>query len=140
MRITDPDLGPLRWEDTFSWWAGALDTRGGGSADLYLSITQQPSPDALKRAAGTVSRFHATEAALRHAATAELLEIFNSEWNDGSPLDATSFMAHMKLEAMTVYEDGAAEIYYADGGLFDGHTILIRIGPDGDFREVALGG
>jgi hypothetical protein len=46
----------------------------------------------------------------------------------------------MSLESIVIYPSGGAEIYYGDGDLFWGHTILVGLTEDLSFRDATIAG
>lgn len=60
-------------------------------------------------------------------AVAELLPLKNDAWLDEGegPLDASAFLARMKLRSIHVGPEGRFEFWHDDGDLFFGHSILI---------------
>ena len=69
---------------------------------------------------------------IREYAAGELLELAN-DWNqdlggeDGGPPEITreQFMERMELESVEIRADGSFEFWFADGGLFYGHSIRV---------------
>jgi hypothetical protein len=61
-------------------------------------------------------------------AVEKLLRVKNDNWlEDGDqPLTSEEFKSHMSLDSITVDSDGSFEVWYSDGDLFWGHSILIR--------------
>ena len=50
------------------------------------------------------------------------------------------FRAAVRLRTVSVFEDGSAEFYFADGDLFWGHTILVGMNKEGGFEGATIAG
>jgi hypothetical protein len=66
--------------------------------------------------------------------------LHNDTWNEGDEIDAATFKSRMSLESIVIYPSGGAEIYYGDGDLFWGHTILVGLTEDLSFRDATIAG
>ena len=70
-------------------------------------------------------------------AVSELLPLKNESWLEEDEVELTDdqFKKRMKLETVTVYEDGSYEFWHNDSDMFWGHSILISgniiDGPNG---------
>lgn len=67
--------------------------------------------------------------AVRRRAVHDLLELKNSGWaEDGAEtvLTEEQFTARMTVQSVAAYADGSFEFFFDDGGMFFGHTILVR--------------
>jgi hypothetical protein len=94
-------------------------------------------PIALARAlVGSLSTF---DQKARKAAAAALLTTYNESWREFSkaredgtmvdvsnpPLSESEFMARIELESLEVGGKDICSLWYADGGLFAGHSIFV---------------
>jgi hypothetical protein len=68
------------------------------------------------------------------------LEILNSTWNEGDPIDADEFIRRMSPDSIVVHAGGRADVSYHDDDMFLGHAISVRIAPDGTFIESLIEG
>lgn len=73
---------------------------------------------------------------------AELLELKNSTWlEEGQkPVTRAQFLKAIVLTGITFYSDDSFEMYFADGNLFWGHTILVSGSKDKGIDSVAIAG
>lgn len=80
--------------------------------------------------------------ALRLFATDQLLALKNEGWlhEDEDPLSYETFIDLIKLEGVSVYPEGHFEVFFLDGDLFFGHSILVKVGRDFTFKNASLAG
>jgi hypothetical protein len=131
-------LGRLRWDPTRGLWMGETELFSGQliQIGLYQDVDIWAS---LKAARITLDRIGATEFELRRAAAEELIADYNEEWNDGIfPLDEEEFSKKLQLVSITFYPNGEADLFYDDGGLFEGQTLVVAVEPDGAFKAVGF--
>lgn len=76
----------------------------------------------------------------RDAAADYLLEIHNDAWNEGPLTDRDTFVERMRLESIVVDPTSERTLYYHDGGLFWGHSIVVPVLPDEAFGEAHIAG
>jgi hypothetical protein len=132
--FTDSTLGELRWDSRVNWWAGRFQ-----AFQLYIHAR---TPDRLisTEARQALARIAGDDSAIRRRAADGLLEILNSTWNDGEPIGTEEFMRRMSPDGIVVYERGRADVSYHDDDMFLGHSISVRIAPDGTFIEALIEG
>jgi len=70
----------------------------------------------------------------------DLLETYNQAWNQGAQIDARTFMGRPILEAITIYSEGMAEIFFGDDDMFWGHSIIVSMNESGEFDSAYIGG
>ena len=72
----------------------------------------------------------------------KLLEVKNDSWlEDGEvAITADEFIQRMKLESITVDEDGKFNFWFEDGDLFFGHSIEVRGDAKGAFFDSSVQG
>ena len=140
--LIDPDLGALTWNDELEFWEGSIRLSSSDAFELCvfararLVADRAISADARR----AIARIRTAEDECRSFACKELLEIHNDEWSEGSVIDAGEFMRRLEPESVEVHESGYSEIHFGDGGLFWGHSVGVRIRPDGSFQEAAVEG
>ena len=136
--INDEQFGTLTWEPERDWWRGTLELPEGKQAALSLyppeqrTITQQA-----RDAFDIIAR---SDEAIRQKACDELLTIHNEAWNNGEPLDAETFKRRLTLEAIILYPDGSAELYFADDDMFWGHTVIVHRSEAGEYTDAVIAG
>ena len=70
----------------------------------------------------------------------ELLPTYNASWNDAAPLAADDFLGRIHLESVGVFAGGSFELWFDDGGLFEGHSIVVSGSLDEGLEEASLAG
>lgn len=75
-------------------------------------------------------------------AAATLLAVKNESWlNEGEqPMSEAQFMRKMKLESITVEEDGSFDFWFEDGDIFWGHSIEVRGDQERGFFDAGFHG
>jgi hypothetical protein len=140
--IDDAELGVLKWNEQLEWWEGAI--RMTSSKELKLFVIARPSLVAdrsiTEDVRAAIARIRVAEDACRSYACGELLEIHNAEWSEGSIIDADEFKRRLEPDSVEVHESGYSEVHFGDGDLFWGHSVGVRIRPDGSFQEAVVEG
>ena len=137
--ISDAKIGELRWDWRFGWWEGRFPLGSDTSFRLYIK-GQKPERTISAEAYQAVARLADRDAAIRHRAVDGLLQILNSTWNEGKPIEAVEFIRRMSPDRIVVYASGRADVSYHDNDMFGGHAISVRIAPDGTFIESLIEG
>lgn len=78
----------------------------------------------------------------RDFATSKLLTLRNRNWREEheAVLSAKQFAARLKIAGLHIYEDGSREVYFDDGDLFWGHSIVVSVGPRGALQSATIEG
>lgn len=137
--ISDPIAGDLRRIDAFSH--GRTLTVEGREVQAVVETGEGLTPEALAQARRLVSEpDDFVRRARRHAAES-LCELKNQTWSgEDPPLSATQLALALSLEACEIGADGLATLYFADGGLFGGHSVVVYLDADGHFIDAKLAG
>jgi uncharacterized protein (TIGR03067 family) len=139
--IQDRLLGQLTWDDDFDWWETCVELRPGLTIDFHV----EPGDDADDAAVVAAGRdffrwLRRHERAARRFAAGELLDTYNGSWNHGEPISARTFAGRTTLENVGLDPEGGADLYYADGDLFWGHTIIVSVDEGRVFRHATIAG
>jgi uncharacterized protein (TIGR03067 family) len=138
--IQDKVLGTLKWEDNFEWWSTKVKI-GSGFADL--SINARPNGKNLKAMLKLGQQFvqwlRKHEVKAREFAAEWLLDLHNDSWNEGRSTSRSAFIKRMKLGSVVLSTNGAT-LYYRDGGLFWGHSILVNVTKRLAFKDANIAG
>ena len=140
MHQQDPIFGELTWEDNLEWWTGHVEVAPGHAIQVALSTTEGELETLLAQARPLLARIRREEADLRRATAEALLELYNTAWNEGAAIDGARFAACITLQAVTFYPDGSAEMFYDDGDLFAGHTLLVSLDAQGNLQDATIAG
>jgi hypothetical protein len=140
--VVDPELGPLKWDEHLELWEGSLRLSTSDALELAVFARAKLATNRAitAEARRAIERIRAAEFACRAFACEQLLETQNGEWSDGDIIDSSEFMRRLELESVEVHESGYSEVHFRDGGLFWGHSVGVRIRPDGTFQEAVVEG
>lgn len=150
VKIYDPDFGPLHWKQaeartvivsgeffgntekevkfsTPASWEGVLAFPSGSKAELRIDVVPAKEQAITRAARRTCLAIRAKEAEFKLKAASDLLELFNSDWNEGEPINEKQFIERISIRAVSVETNGSALIYFDDGGMFSGHTIEMSV-------------
>lgn len=77
---------------------------------------------------------------LRRVVAEDYLELYNDTWSQGDEdLDHDGFCARATPTSVDIDEDGV-QIYFDDGGLFLGHSIVMSFDEELQLAEIKLAG
>ena len=68
------------------------------------------------------------------------MQIYNEEWSEEDTLESPELARQLLAGSIEVHETGYAEVHFGDGGLLSGHSVGVRIHPDGTFQEAVVEG
>ena len=80
------------------------------------------------------------EQAASQFAAGKLLDTHNDGWNEGKPISAQAFIQRMTLESVSIDPQGKVELYYNDGDLFWGHSIVVSMAENREFKDAYTAG
>ncbi|MCA9608003.1 MAG: DUF2262 domain-containing protein [Myxococcales bacterium] len=123
-------LGQLLHDDRLGAWTGRA-TWDGSEVELFVRGSLELDEEAFDRTADRL--VSVSNAELRTYAAAELLDVHNDDWSDDGdpPLDAATIAARLRPQSLTVAEEGTVTVFFSDGGLFSGHSVVVVVAPDG---------
>ena len=141
LRVSDHQFGELEWDDDYNRWSGTV-TIGSNTVRVYIDASDDGSEEMgisenARKAYGIISE---SQSQIREKACLDLLETYNQAWNQGAQIDARTFMDRPILEAITIYREGMAEIFFGDDDMFWGHSIIVSMNESGEFDSAYLGG
>ena len=70
----------------------------------------------------------------------KLLALYNDHWRDDRPLTLKEFMDHLRLCSINVSAGSGAELWYDDGTLFLGHSVVVSLDAEGRYTRSHLAG
>jgi hypothetical protein len=143
--IEDSELGRLVLDRSLYWFEGK---RRFGGRSYRISVMQSGAGENRTRDLRDVERGKAIilELEARHSATLaaiarEMLPLYNDNWRDRRKrLKPGPFLERIRLSDIVIHSDGAATMYFKDGGLFLGHTIEVRVRGRRKISEICLSG
>ncbi|BAZ02272.1 hypothetical protein NIES37_62840 [Tolypothrix tenuis PCC 7101] len=134
-KIQNDILGELVWNSKLQWWSNQVEIIPGNIVNLSVDIDDTEIP-----ACHSFTRIQAQEINLRRFAANQLLERYNKHWNNGTEIDCLTFIELIKLVSVHINTDGSADLFYDDGELFGGHTIIISIDCNGACEDAQIAG
>ncbi len=138
--INDETLGQLVWDEQVKWWEGQREITPGLTIPVSVSPNDVALETVLAQAGRMFLRVQQSEASLRQSASEVLLELCNEEWNEEEPISGEDFIGRMTPKELAIESDGSATLYYHDGNLFWGHSILVEIDDMGVFQDAGIAG
>lgn len=61
-------------------------------------------------------------------------------WNEGEIISKDEFKKRINIQGILIFCEGNAELYYDDGDLFWGHTIVVDVDENGLYQEAQIYG
>ena len=140
--VNDADLGTLDWNEELELWEGSilLESEAAFELMVFARVEFTPAREITADARAALRRLKRLENACRRYAADCLLDVHNTEWTDGVPIDANEFSRRLGPGTVEVHESGYAEVHFSDGGLFANHTVGVRLRSDGTFQEAVVEG
>jgi hypothetical protein len=142
----DDTLGLIRYDKRFGWWSTIAELAPNLEIDLTLELgAAERVPESILRA---FKHLQTHELELRREVCSHLLELAE-DWRDqdetpepqtSGPWTPEEFMKTVTITSASFDENGAATIYYDDGGVFAGHVIVVAVSSDGAFEAAGIAG
>ncbi len=133
---TDDILGPVAWSEAHRSW-----TFAAGPSILGQIIPEAertlPAEDGLRRIRACVMWLRDNEPQLRHRVASDMFDYWCEAYrNDEDEVNSPeAFAAAIRTIGINFTENGEAEVFYDDAGLFGNHGIWVEIDPEGRFVE-----
>ncbi|MBS4207224.1 DUF2262 domain-containing protein [Bacillus sp. FJAT-50079] len=108
--------------------------------DVTVSIEDYDRDTVLKLVEITLRITKEQEENYKRKASEELIELHNKTWNEGEINSKEEFVNRIKLEGILFFCEGNAELYYNDGDLFWGHTIVVDVNENGEYESAQING
>ena len=124
----------------------------GALVTLQTALTDDPASGRVIQEMERIARGHGiwgelaaviadVAAALAEPKQAADLWVQIAFWNEtGRDLSAAGYVKRLSLTGVELRADGCAKLWYADGGLFRGHSISVSVAPDGTVERAQMGG
>jgi len=89
-----------------------------------------------------VHRINNSQKSFENAIARRLLSLKNETWleENEKPISKSQFISRIKLTNISFFSDLSAELYFDDGQLFWGHTIVIDITKSGRVEDANIAG
>ncbi len=138
--FNDEVFGQLVWNEQVEWWECHCEFSAGLSVPVSVSPDDIDLETVLRQARQTFRLLQQLEPFPRLEAAKALLELHNEEWSDGEPINDEAFAGRMTMKELTIDGDGSATLFYDDGDLFWGHSILVEVDNEGAFQDASIAG
>lgn len=131
-------FGTLQYDANAEWWTCQTKFQG---KKIQLQISAHPEDkfgplEGLKKQLAPLSVFDYPDIATNH-----LLSLFNESWNDSNTaLHHENFKAKVRVRTITLELNGKAAVWLKDGGLFQGHSIVIDLDATQQITDVGIVG
>jgi len=136
--LQDSVLGELTWDDDLDWWNTNVTVAGGG-VDLHIEEFDDDVEATLAAARDFLDWIREHEGDALRFVGDQLLGDYNGGWNRGEPMTLETFIAAIRLDDITLRKQ-TTTIYYDDGDLFLGHSILLELTEDRQFESAYIAG
>jgi hypothetical protein len=136
----DPVLGRVTYHEGYKEWEFTIPIRGRevrGSV-IPLDHRRPLHEQGLDEVRACVAWIRDNEPAIREYITDQMFDGWLSGWYDEEIDTVTTregFREAIFLPGFSVLEDHVASLYYNDGGLFGGHSIVLSVGAGGCFKH-----
>jgi len=125
----------LQFDSDTKNYDGQIKFNNRDFVDLTISIEMFDKDKVFKLAENVFKKIEELEETYKESIAEDLLTIHNETWNEESITSKSEFINRIKLEGILFFCDGNAELYYNDGDLFWGHTIVVRINENGQYQD-----
>ena len=139
--ITDEAIGTLTFDERLQWFS-IEHPAGTPLANLRIKTADRERVRTLLDIARPLLSDLATvDRRCKQFAAQRLLVLKNQGWRETGEqiVSEGRFTASLSLESVSIDPEGTTT-YYRDGGMFGGHTIVIKLGPDYAPVDADLGG
>src|SRR5262245_18173788 len=115
--ITDPIFGELSWDEKHHWWRGRVALTPKHTIDVDIDWDEEvPIEELLEVCRDTYQQLRQNEYAHRMKIATELFELAGPIWSDLEIREETPASVARKIWvwSVTLYGDGASELWYLD--------------------------
>jgi len=138
--IEDVLFGTLKYDASVGWYYAEVEFSPGQCVRVCISIEGFDPDTAVEQARGIFGAVQAEEGQLRRLAAQEKLSLYNDHWSQGERINQDEFARRMKFSSITFHPEGWIDLWYEDGDMFAGHSIMVAADPDLHFHHVELAG
>lgn len=139
--ITHPKLGILKASETFHDIYEAEGEWCGIPVKLALEAGEHSIEEAADHLYNALQRQAEIDALFRQRIVDDYYDIWAEGWaREGEYVDRADWIARISPANVDMDGSGAISIYYDDGDLFAGHSLIASMSPDGEIEEAMLVG
>lgn len=136
----DTNFHGLEYDSESDEYTGKIELKNENFIEVTISIEDEDKATVLKLAEKTLQIIKKQEENYKRKTSEELIELHNETWNEGDIITKEEFVKRINLESIMFYCEGNAELYYNDGDLFWGHTIVVDINEKGEYESAQIYG
>lgn len=138
--IGDYLFGNLIWDNELDWWTGNAEINSGQLVDIAIEMADDNYNQISESVRTNFIQIREQETYFRLASASVLLDVYNNIWKEGECIDGEAFIKRIHLESIVFHCDGRISLYYNDGDLFGGHSILVSLSDRGNFIDAVIAG
>ncbi|MEK3976310.1 MULTISPECIES: DUF2262 domain-containing protein [unclassified Psychrobacillus] len=121
-------------------YEGKVEIQKGYFIDVTISVESFDKDLVFEVAENTFETIKVSEELYKEKIAEDLLQLHNEVWNEGRMTNKDEFKKRIKMQGMLIFCEGNAELYYDDGDLFWGHTIVVDIDENGLYQDAQIFG
>ena len=121
-------------------YEGKVEIQKGYFIDVTISVESFDKDLVFEVAENTFETIKVSEELYKEKIAEDLMQLHNEVWNEGRMTNKDEFKKRIKMQGMLIFCEGNAEIYYDDGDLFWGHTIVVDIDENGLYQDAQIFG
>ncbi|MBD7945603.1 DUF2262 domain-containing protein [Psychrobacillus sp. Sa2BUA9] len=121
-------------------YEGKVEIQKGYFIDVTISVESFDKDLVFEVAENTFETIKVSEELYKEKIAEDLMQLHNEVWNEGRMTNKDEFKKRIKMQGMLIFCEGNAELYYDDGDLFWGHTIVVDIDENGLYQDAQIFG
>lgn len=121
-------------------YEGKVEIQKGYFIDVTISVESFDKDLVFEVAENTFETIKVSEELYKEKIAEDLMQLHNEVWNEGRMTNKDEFKKRIKMQGMLIFCVGNAELYYDDGDLFWGHTIVVDIDENGLYQDAQIFG
>ena len=119
---------------------GKVEIQKGYFIDVTISVESFDKDLVFEVAENIFETIKVSEELYKEKIAEDLMQLHNEVWNEGRMTNKDEFKKRIKMQGMLIFCEGNAELYYDDGDLFWGHTIVVDIDENGLYQDAQIFG
>lgn len=136
--VVDPALGRLKWYEADDHWVAEVEFTTDHPIEVIVEYHEDEYDQAavLDQASRWLARLRQRELEYRIWSAGRLAD---PRWNKDEPMTAADIEVQLHLLSIVCAPNGTAEVFWDDNDrLFYGHSIVTRLGADGECVAVGM--
>ncbi|MER2261462.1 MAG: DUF2262 domain-containing protein [Psychrobacillus sp.] len=121
-------------------YEGKVEIENGYFIDITISPESYDKDLVFKLAENTIKKIRVMNESYKEIIAEDLLILHNEVWNEGKIISKNEFKKRINIQGILIFGEGNAELYYDDGDLFWGHTIVVDVDENGLYQEAQIYG